>query len=364
MMGTKGLSINEKRVLYAITQFSSALDKDLYSVLDMKKSTFSAIKRRLYKRGFFRIMRVPTLSKLGMELLFTVYTVLNRNTSINQRLTEIKSYFDKTPEIAYVISEANRAFLLLTTQNYSKYDKIAEYVSSRYHRMGYFDPSFSEKGFNTSIFPFKNSEIYSLFHYGPFLKRLFKLQPLEGEDNLMQEPLEYFRDTKKAELSTAEGKVLVGLIDYPQLPDQALAEKINLSRNTVAKARKRLFDEMIVTDRVIPDITKLDLEIMILAHFFFNPERSEQERKEAAQIAQKEITPFVHIQKGQEGIMLAAFSSYAEYQKIFSNSVLDIYTQSQYIQREPKTFVYSAPSMTFVKDFTFKGIIENYVKLK
>ena len=150
MMGTKGLSINEKRVLYAITQFSSALDKDLYSILDMKKSTFSAIKRRLFKRGYFRIMRVPTLSKLGMELLFTVYTVLNRNTSINQRLAEVGAFFQRTPEVAYVVSEANRAFLLLTAKDYSRYDEIAEYVSSHYHRMGYFDPAFSEKGFNSS----------------------------------------------------------------------------------------------------------------------------------------------------------------------------------------------------------------------
>src|SRR5512136_700682 len=68
-MAKRGLTPNEKQVLYGLVRHPVLNDRELSELLDVKVSTVTAIRRRLRHAEYFTTRRVPMMHRLGWELL-------------------------------------------------------------------------------------------------------------------------------------------------------------------------------------------------------------------------------------------------------------------------------------------------------
>jgi len=84
------LTKNEEKVLYGLVKYPGLNDSELSSIIDVKFSTFTSIKRRLFDQGFFRKLTVPMLNYLGCELLAVIYTQFNPVIPLNERIKTTK----------------------------------------------------------------------------------------------------------------------------------------------------------------------------------------------------------------------------------------------------------------------------------
>ncbi len=54
------LTKNEQKVLYGITKYPQINDSELSDIINVKLSTLTSIKKRLYNQGYFRILTSTT----------------------------------------------------------------------------------------------------------------------------------------------------------------------------------------------------------------------------------------------------------------------------------------------------------------
>ena len=63
------ISVNERKVLYAVVKWSTANDRVLSKKIGLKMSTVTAIRNRLKRAGWFKTVRIPLLGRLGCEMM-------------------------------------------------------------------------------------------------------------------------------------------------------------------------------------------------------------------------------------------------------------------------------------------------------
>jgi DNA-binding MarR family transcriptional regulator len=83
-----------------------------------------------------------------------------------------------------------------------------------------------------------------------------------------------------SELSKNEKHVLWGLVAYPAMNDQQLAEKLNLRYSTFCTVRKKLRDNGYYSTVKVPALDQLGAEIFAVIYTMFNPAISVGERAE------------------------------------------------------------------------------------
>ena len=68
-MAKRGLTGNEKQVLYGLIHHPVLNDRELSELLGVKVSTVTAIRRRLRRAEYFVTRRLPMMHRLGWEIL-------------------------------------------------------------------------------------------------------------------------------------------------------------------------------------------------------------------------------------------------------------------------------------------------------
>jgi DNA-binding MarR family transcriptional regulator len=61
------LTLNEKTVLWALTKWPTANDRQLAQSIDIKMSTITAIRNRLRRANLFKAVRIPLMGRLGCD---------------------------------------------------------------------------------------------------------------------------------------------------------------------------------------------------------------------------------------------------------------------------------------------------------
>ena len=118
----------------------------------------------------------------------------------------------------------------------------------------------------TLYYPFEISKIYSFMDYETIIAKIFGFNS-EEFGNRMTIPT---GNVKKFKLTRAERKVLVGLVEYPEESDTLIAEKIGVSRNTVANAKRKFLKKEIAFPRVVPNLNKLGLKCLSFRYYKFS----------------------------------------------------------------------------------------------
>ncbi len=338
------LSYNEKMILYGLVKYPLKSDNEICNIYDLKKSTFSTIKKRLLVKNYFRSIRVPIFQHLGCELLIVSYGKLNQNTTLKERLNISRKLWLSTPEHFHIMSESNQAIILSISKNITDFEERFEDITQIYKEYEFFEG----RGFTTILFPFNLFRIFSFFDYAPFLNRFFKLGfDDDFKDNLISKKV--MCQVKHRELTKLEKKVFFELIKNPEYSDYKIAEVADCSRHTVSRMKNEFYAEKLMRTTRLINLDKLGLGILAFTHSRFNPKTTLDERKNYLQKVSDLQTPIFNISRRLEGVMITPFKNYAEYQDIHGE-VTRFSAREDLLQEDPMTMLLSIPRMSVLKD--------------
>ncbi|MCE7735687.1 MAG: Lrp/AsnC family transcriptional regulator [Candidatus Heimdallarchaeota archaeon] len=341
------LSQNEARVLHSLVRWPNLSDQAIHSEIGMKKSTFSSIKARLREHDYYRRYYIPNFPLIGFELLMVMHGHLNRFTTLDERMRVAGETIKAFVEDFYIVSESNKAFNLSISQNYTEYSKNQELFYQIYSENKFL----TRQGMQIDAYPFEISRIRAFMDYEALVARLFGFESSEYNEDLLI-PTEGVQMIK---LSKAERKVLAGLVKYPEESDTLIAEKVGVSRNTVANAKRKFLKNKICFPRVVPNLEKLGLKLLVFTHRKFNARTTMEQREEAVELVRKLISPHFYVSKNLDGFLISAHSSFDEYNKAF-DEVMKYYLKQDYIVDEPETYQISIAEMAVLKEFEFLPI--------
>ena len=167
-----------------------------------------------------------------------------------------------------------------------------------------------------------------------------------------------YEEVTSFHLSNKEKIVFRGLVENPEMPDNAIAKKVGVSRQALSNMRKKFELEELIVELNIPNLSKIGLEILVMSHVFFNPKSAMKERRQGIEILLAETPQFFTVTGGYESIMLHSISNYDEF-NFYKNRLLSIYTTDEFIRGEPKTMLMPLSDLKYHKKFSFGNIVED-----
>lgn len=339
------LSYNEKLILYGLVKYPTYSDNEICNIFNIKKSTFSTIKKRLFLRNFFNSIRVPIFQHLGYELLVVSYGKLNQQTTLKERLNISKKLWVSTPEHFYIVSESNQAIILSISRNITDFEEKFEDITQIYKEYEFFEG----RGFTSIIFPFKLFRIFSFFDYAPFINRYFNLNLKDDSNDSTTIAKKSMCEVKYRNMTKLEKRIFFELVKYPDYSDYKIAEVAKCSRHTVSRMKNEFYVEKLIRTTRIINLERLGLGILAFTHSRFNPKTTIDERKNYLQKVTDIQTPIFNISRRLEGVMLTPFRNYEEYQAIHGE-VTRYSTREEMLQEDPITMLLSIPRMAVIKD--------------
>ncbi len=112
------------------------------------------------------------------------------------------------------------------------------------------------------------------------------------------------------ELNLKEKKVYCALIEYPNATMQTIGERVDLSRYSVARKKKKFFEEGLLKKLYFPNLQKLGLNIIVLYYIKFNPVNPPN-NEDLKYLDSKNTLFFVHSKL--EAVIISAYSDYKKY---------------------------------------------------
>lgn len=345
------LSKNEKLVLWALVAYPDLNDLELSKKLEMHYSTLCTIRKRLQDNEVYRTIRIPVLQKLGSEMLAVIYTVFNPAISVQERARITSKTIEISEELFFSAGETHKGFSISLASEYMDICRINDIRIETFAKAGLLD----QKHPTEAIFPFEISQIPRFFDYAPLLAHILKIQnreiPITG----------FTSETANIELSNMEKRVLLGLVENPDMNEKDLAEKLGLSRHTFSKARKHFESEGMIIKKRIPNLLKLGFKVLAISHLMFNPKKPFDQKLLSMGILQNPATIMLAARKF-ECITLSVYMEYEDYREEHTRD-LQYLKENDYLLDMPNTAKYMIPNMVVMKDMVFGPIVKKTLGL-
>ena len=338
------LTKKEQKVLYGITKYPQINDSELSDILKVKLSTLTSIKKRLYNQGYYRILTIPLLNRLGAELLAVIYTTFNPVIPLNERVKKTKSTIEVFEEIFFSVGEQEKGFSISLSKDYTNIGRINEIRTETFGKVGLLENEYP----NEIIFPFQISHIYRFFDFARVLKNLFLIQDEDSKNNSYP----WFKDVGKITLTEKEKKVYIELVKNPEDTTYQIGEKAGLSRHTVSRMKKSFFDKNLLKKITIPSLNHLGFEMLAFYPIKFNP--SNAPKKEDIDVLDTYSTIFL-ARRQFETVLISAYPTYQDYKEDKMNKILYL-KENNLISYSPIIGKYTLERMTVIKDFDFGPI--------
>ena len=351
-MNQRNLTKNEKKVLHGLVKYPELKEGELASLMNVKLSTLTSIKRRLQQQGLFRTAIVPMVNRLGCELMVATHTNFNPVIPLEERIKTTKKTIEIFDEIFFSVGEQEKGFSLSVAKRYTDIGKIDEIRTETFGNVGLLEREYPQE----AIFPFEISRIQRFFDFSRLLKHTFSLNDIERNETEKQ----WFTEKRHYELNEREKKVLIALVENPDATTQKIGNLIGCSRHTVARIKNRLFEEKLLKKVTIPNIEKLGFEILAFYHLNFNPHGHPDE------IQKKHLdTPstifFAH--RRFEAVLISVYKTYQDYKEDKTKKMRYL-KENNFITYTPVIRKYVFGRMIIIKDFDFapitKKILYNY----
>ena len=344
------LTKNEEKVLYGLIKYPGINDSELSQKIKVKLSTLTSIKRKLEKNGFFRILIVPLLNRLDCELLAVIYTQFNPVIPLEDRIQTTKRTIEVFDEIFFSTGEQEKGFSLSLSKNYTNIGRINEIRTETFGQLGLLEKEYP----NEVIFPFETSKIFRFFDFERILKKFFSIEDTKKEANIR-----WFEKTDQINLSAKEKKVLIALIENPNLPTQKIGEKIKLSRHTIARMKKQFFEKGLIRQIVLPELNKLGFEILAFYHIKFNPYKPP--KIEDINFLDSYYSIFL-AQRKFETVIISAYPNFQEFHEDKMNKIRFL-KENDLVSFSPLIETYSFEKMIVIKDFDFVPITKKILNV-
>ncbi len=337
------LTKNEQKVLYGITKYPELNDSQLSAIIDVKLSTLTSIKKRLYNEGFYRNLMVPLLNNIGCELLAVIYTRFNPVIALDQRVKTTKKTIEVFEEIFYSVGEQDKGFSISLSSDYTNIGRINEIRTNTFGKVGLLEDEYP----NEIIFPFETSQINRFFDFARVLKDAFNLDKLDNKKDS-----KLFEKVKNFNLSEKEKKVFVELTKNPDATTKQIGDIVGLSRHTISRMKKKFFENNLFKKITLPNLSKLGFEILAFYPIKFNPSNSPSTKD--IDVLDTSSTIFL-ARRMFETVIISAYPTYQDYKEDKMNKIRYL-KENDLILYTPIIGKYMFERMVVIKDFNFAPI--------
>ena len=362
------LKSNEQKVLYGLIAYPSQKDTDICLKLGMRKSTFSTIKTRLEEAKLFRRVMLPGFPRINAELFVILSARMALSNQDNEeRLEMLSDVFNLFREDVFVIGESENLIVFSISKNFTNYDLNLQTL----RQTGIKNKIFLRTGLNYQILPFETTRFERFFSYGPLMNRLFNLKQddsISDKDNLIyEEQLQPDKDgtypPMTYDFSNTERKVFQGLLEHPDDSNRELAEKINVSKNTLASMKKKFLNENVIFPRVVPDLLKLGIKLLVFFFGQFDPDSTSGDRQLGIEKCDDQFKPILLAVKDSDFYILYAVTSFEEYHSS-STKVMTYFSEKKLIAPNYNTVIFSLPHARIIKEHEYLPLVEKLIPLQ
>ncbi len=350
-MSKATLSENETRTLLGLVKFPTLNDRQLSERIDIKMSTVTAIKNRLKDMGYFITVRVPNLQFLGAEVL-SVSSVHTDPSVPEETQVEVgRKLVEEFDELFYIGSGPRYRFSISIHRNYSGASAMADQVIDLYSRSGMLIPGQQR----TCHFPFDRTKVYNFFDHSALLERAFDIQlPVRDEDHQVHDGK--FGQIKTVKLSRIERKVLRGLVSNPDLLDSNISKRIDVTRQSVTKMRKRFEGLDLFRALRIPNLEMLGFQVMALVHTRYHPTSTVKGRASSLKAVYSEMPIIFQAENDAEGIELVATHDFKEFDDYMNLKVSHLRSEGA-IVRDPVAYPFTFSNFQAVKNHVYSPVL-------
>jgi CRP-like cAMP-binding protein len=344
------LSKNEKLVLWGLVAHPDLNDMELAENLEMRYSTLCTIRKRLRDEDYYRTIKIPVLQRLGTEMLSVIYTVFNPAISVQERAKMTTRTIEISEELFYSVGETHKGFSLSMANGYQDLSKINDIRIETFAKAGLLD----QKHPTEVIFPFGISNIPRFFDFAPVLARALGIErenPVSG----------FTSEMSNLELSNVEKKVLLALVEKPDMNEKDLAAEMGLSRYTFSRARKQLDSKGLIIKKRIPNLQKLGFKVLAISHIMFNLKKPFDSKLLSMGVLQNPGTIMLAARKF-ECISLSVYMEYEDYREEHTRDIQYL-KENDYLLDMPNTAKYMIPSMLVMKDMIFGPMVKKTLRL-
>lgn len=343
-MNQRNLTKNEKKVLYGLVKYPELKELELASLINVRLSTLTSIKRRLQHQGLVHTAMVPMVNKLGCELMVVTHTNFNPVIPLEERVKTTKKTIEIFDEIFFSVGEQEKGFSLSVAKRYTDIGKIDEIRTETFGNVGLLEKEYPQE----AIFPFEISNIQRFFDFSRLLQHLLLLE--EFKEDVIDE--QWFTKNQQYDLNEKEKKVLIALVKNPEATTQKIGDLVGCSRHTVARIKNHLFEEKILRKIILPNLEKLGFEILAFYHLNFNPHRHPDENDKKHLDTPSTIF-FAH--RKFEAVLISVYKTYQEYKEDKTNK-MSYLKENDFITYTPVIRKYVFGRMVIIKDFDFAPI--------
>lgn len=346
-MAKRGLTGNEKQVLYGLVRHPVLNDRELSELLSVKVSTVTAIRRRLRRADYFVTRRIPMMHRLGWELLISGHARLSltQGSQVVPRIREILK--DRLPSLFHVAAAADHLSFLGFAQNYTgariELDDLRQSLDHA-KILGEGDVRFS-------AFPMSLSAIPTFFDYSHPLALAFDI---EDRFSVKMER----GKTGDVELTRKETEVLKGLVRFPELSDKGLAQRVKVSRQAVSKMRREFEAEGLLRTARIPNLRLLGFDLYVTAFARFVPSSTLRSRADAVERLLRMASVSFLVSDDAETAVIGASKSYEQF-SILRAGLTKHFQEHGYLENDPEVYVSLTSATEILRNCEFGPLVQN-----
>lgn len=345
-MAKRGLTGNEKQVMYGLVRHPVLNDRELSELLDVKVSTVTAIRRRLRRAEYFVTRRIPMMNRLGWELLIGGHARIGAAPGL-QALPRLRETLrDRFPTLFHVAASSEHMSFLGFAHNYTTARSEVDDLRQGLDRA----KLLADGDLDFSAFPLSLSIVPSFFDYSHALALAFDI-----DDRMAVKP-----DHAKVgdlELSRKETEVLKGLVRYPELSDKALAGRVRVSRQAVSKMRREFEAEGLLRTARLPNLRLLGFELYVHASAHFTPSSTVRSRLEAFDRLLKTSQTFFLASDDAELIAIGAARTYEQFSTLRS-ALTKYFDEREHLAGDPEVFVGLTSATEMLRNCEFGPLVQ------
>jgi len=345
------LTNKEKLMLYGLAKYPKLTDKSLSEKLDLKHSTVTSIRRRLRENEYFRTLNIPRLQNMGCKMLVVIYTNFSPLIPLEERVKITGKTIEVFDEIFFSAGEQDKGFSLSLSQDYATIGKINDIRTQTFGGRGLLEEEYP----SMVVFPFEISKVYRFLDFAPLLKNSLE-SDLKIDDEVSNIGIVNKEDIT---FSRTEKKVYCTLIKYPELSDKEIGNKLGFSRHTVSRLRRGFEQNNLMRKINLPNLKKLDFEILTFFHIRFDPRNPPDMDKDEAALLMSNSTIFM-ASRMFEAFILSVHVDYDDYKRDRTR-IMQILKENKWIAEEPLVRTYSLSELIFIKDFKFAPIARKII---
>jgi hypothetical protein len=321
-------------------------------------TTVTAIKNRLKNNNYYSTIRVPFLRAHEIELFILIFIKFNIKIPEKEFINKLNSVVSNIPEFFYGGIEGGEGFGLGFATNYTDLMTTIEQISRVLRSEDYVDNSNPPIHFLT-IFPLRSLKIFNFFDSSEILKNEFDIK-LDLDDD---DPITPIPEPKDMKLTNIEKLVLYGLVNYPELPDSKIADKIKVTRQVISKLKKSFEEDGLIKTIRIPNLYKLGFKILILGHNHYNPLTPLDKRKKGLKMIKSELPLIFQVTSNLEGLGISPVKNFVEAQKL-KNKVTAFYKKEKFFITEPNIFLFSLSNLKIIRNHNYGPIIKKVFEIE